>query len=214
MMKKKRQILLTCGISIFIFLILFYFLSQSAIEKEYNIFLINQDISAGEKIEKTMLSSIAIPQTCVLPQACKNADEIIGKILLNDLKKGDLLSVRDLIASQNGIIYPSLHKGMILYTLSLKAEDANGWWIAKGNRIKLYVSKETEQGSSFENQSNTIEIIESARIIRIMDETGVEIKQDLIKQPKMVCLEVSTEEAQILFLAEGTRKIKLLAMNP
>lgn len=207
-MKKKNLLILTSGISIIIFILLFYFLSQSSKMKEYKVYLISRDIGAGEKIEKTMLSPISIPQNCVLPQVCKNADEIIGRFALNNMKKGDLLSYRDLSLLQNGIIYPSLHNGKILYTLSLKAEDANGWWIAKGNIVQLYVYE-----NELNNVDQPIEIIEASRIVRIMDETGTEINQEY-KQPRMVCLEVSALEAQILFKAEGTRKIKLLAMNP
>ncbi|MHB1485167.1 MAG: Flp pilus assembly protein CpaB [Saccharofermentanales bacterium] len=207
-MKKKNQILLTCGISVLIFLILFYFMSKSAKENEYDIFLLNRDINAGEKIEKTMLTILSIPQSSILPNAYKDINEIIGKFVLNDMKKGDMLSKRDLINLQNGIIYPALHKGNVLYTISLKAEDANGWWLAKGNKVQVFIGKDSD------DPVNSPEKIESAKIIRIMDESGAEINQDLIKEPKMVCLEVKDEEAKILFKAEGTRKIKLIALNP
>lgn len=221
-MKIKKQILLTCLISLALFISLYFLLSGLSNEKTYPVYLLNQDLNAGSKLEKTMFDIIMIPQSCNIPQACKKAEDIVGTYLVGDMKKGGLISVEDIAASQSGIIYPSIGQGKVLYTIALKAEDANGWWIGKGNDIILCVFDDSLQEKSVEdpiNQetsnepANPIQMLESIKIVRIMDETGREILADG-KPPKMVCMEVTKEQAEIIYKAENGKKIKIIAQNP
>ena len=220
-MKKKKQIFLTCIISILIFVIIFYFLSQFAKEKTYKVFLLKQDLAAGNPLEQSMISIIEIPQSSVLPQSCKKFDEFLGKNIVNDMKAGELLSINDIQVEENGIKYPQLSEGMVLYTLTVDPDDVNGWWIAKGNDVVLLIYNPIIEKESFVNSSmqeamivleNSIQTIDSVKIIRIMDEKGKEVLPDG-NEPKIICLEVTKEQAEILFKAENGKKIKLIAKN-
>lgn len=206
MMKKKKLILWTCLISISILVILFCGLSKFSKEKTYPVFLLTQDVSSGCKIEKDMIRSVFIPESCNLPSICKRKEDIVDKILACDIKEGDILSLQDLSTSENTDGYPSIAQGKFLYTLALKAEDANGWWIKKGNEIDMLVYDATV------TSMDPIQWIESVKIIRIMDESGNETLQDG-EPPKMVCLELSNEQAHQLFQAENGKKIKIIAKS-
>ncbi len=220
-MKKKNQLLLTCAISILILCLLFCFLSKSSKEKTYSVFLLNQDVQSGSKIEKDMVYSVSIPLSCAFPDTCQKMEDIEGRYLACDMKNGELIAFHDLQTTQSGVVYPSVSEGKVLYTLALKAEDANGWWISKGNEILLYIYDDNIQRkgvTDFVSQEkaaseNSIQIIEQAKIVRVMDETGKEIVQEG-KPPGMICLELSEEQAQQLFKAENSKKIKLIALNP
>ena len=212
MMKKKKLILWTSLISFAILLIMFYSLSRFAKEKTYPIFLLNRNVPAGCRIEKEMIRSVMVPESCIFPTALKKTADIVGSILSRDLNDGDILCLQDLQSSDSGIDYPTVSEGKLLYTLGLKPEDANGWWIRTGNEINLLLYDKTidSNGSIKENQMKQIE---SVKIIRIMDESGNEIIQSG-KPPKMVCLEMTEEQTQMLFQAENGKKIKLIAKNP
>lgn len=234
-MKKKKQIILTCGISIFTLLLLFYFLSQSGKEKTKIVYFINQDLEAGEKFESKMISTTNIPLSSSLTQAVSSINTIIGKRSINNLKKGDLISKKDINEKENGIAYPLLEEGKVLYTIALNPEDANGYWLEKGNEILIYIDEKSNNNYSPEDKTidnnlnvketksdgdnNTlsgesviVERIEKAKIVRIMDENG---NETLLKntKPKMICLEMTQTQAQFLFKAEKSKKIKILPHN-
>lgn len=227
-MKKKNLILWTCLISITILIVLFCVLFKFSKEKTYPVFLLNQNVPSGCRIERNMIRSVSLPQSSILPNICKKTEDIIGKVLARDMENGDLLSLKDLQIFENGVVYPSIAQGNVLYTLALNAEDANGWWITKGNKINLLIydmkmaaavnpSIENESVGNPDSQNEAglgkpIQQIESVKIVRIMDEAGNEISQDG-KPPKMVCLELSNAQAQELFQAENEKKVKLIAKN-
>ena len=206
-------------ISTLVLIIVFYFLSKSSEEMTYDVFLLNQDVQSGCKIEKEMVYPVSIPEKSLLPEACKTLDEIIGKYCGRDMKNGALLSLNDLTVLQNGIHYPSSTNGNVLYSLSLESDDVNGWWIAKGNSVMIYIYDanqqvyETMNSQAADTGCVSVTIMESVRIIRLMDENGSEVTAEGVK-PAMACLEVSKEQAQILFDAENSKKIKLIPQNP
>ncbi len=210
-MKKKKLILWTSLISIAILMIIFYSLSRFVKEKTYPVFLLNKNVPAGCMIEKEMIRSVMIPESCIFPTAFKKAADIVGSILTRDMNEGDVLCLQDIQSSDSRIDYPTVSQGKLLYTLAFKPEDANGWWIRTGNEINLllYDSTIDSNGSIEENK---ILQIDSLKIIRIMDESGNEIIQSG-KPPKMVCLEMTEAQTQMLFEAENGKKIKLIAKN-
>jgi hypothetical protein len=218
-MKKKKQLLLTCVISVLVLLSVFYFLSRTTEDKAYNVFLLNQDVLSGCKIEKAMVYSLPIPEKSLLPEACRTLDEIIGKYCNRDMKNGALISMNDLTLLQNGIIYPSVKSGNVLYSLALESDDANGWWMAKGNLVLIYIydanllTYDEMNSQTADTGKASVTIMESVRIIRLLDENGSEVTTQGVK-PAMACLEVSKEQAQVLFDAENSKKIKLIPQNP
>lgn len=219
-MKKKTQLLLTCAISILFFVLLFYLFSATAREKTYSIFLLNEDAQSGCMLVREMVRSVKIPESCALQGVCTDISEMEGKYLANDMEAGALLLIGDLLESRNGIAYPLASQDNVAYTLALEADNANGWWIAQGNEVSLYLYDDIKRKENYEDpltsqesvNESPVQIIGPVRIIRIMTETGEEIQQDG-SIPDMVCLELTKEQARILFCAENNKKIKLIAEN-
>ncbi|MHB8964330.1 MAG: SAF domain-containing protein, partial [Saccharofermentanales bacterium] len=178
-MKKNRQILLTCIISIFSLLILYFALSTYNSTEEYTVYLLTTDVYAGSAITSEMLRATMISKDVALPNAVLNTGELTGKVLMRSLKSGDILSVNDLGSQLSGIEYTGLTDGMELYSVSLRPENANGWWLYEGNRINLYVcqlesvsydSQDTQGSDLIANPSDGVIVLNSIRIMRIMNE--------------------------------------------
>lgn len=214
-MKKRNQLIWTCGISITILLTLYVLLNQKNKGSEIEIFLLNKNLKAGSIIASDMIRSIKIPGETILPNVCKSEEEIIGMFTLTDIRKDEILSVQDISIEQNGLTYQSLNEGNVLYTLALKPEDANGWWLAQGNIVDLLLLKQAgfkPDTATVEQSGIIIDVIESVRIARIMDETGVPIGTGE-KPAKLICLELTMEQARTVFETENTKKIKIVAKN-
>lgn len=221
-MKKKNQILWTCGISFLLLILIFTATSRMTKEKTYPVFLLKQDATAGCQMEEGMISTMMLPVSCILPNACVRSEDILGKFLLSNMKAGDMLTSHNLDVTCNGITYPDIGNGNVLYTIALKSENANGWWISKGNEAMVFLYENTEQEKEYEKisvQTNgylpvvPVRIIERVKIIRIMDENGIETSVSG-KQPGMICIEINKEEARLLFNAENGKRIKIVAKNP
>lgn len=214
-MKKRNQLIWTCVISIAILLILYLFLNQQDRSGDTEIFLLNKNLKAGSVIASDMIRGVKISRNTILPNACKSKEEIVGMFTLTDLKKDEILSVEDISIEKNGLSYQNLNEGNVLYTLALKPEDANGWWLAKGNIVDLLLLKPAglkPVSATVEESGIIIDVIESVRIARIMDETGVPI--DTGEKPaKLICLELSMEQAKAVFETESTKRIKIVAKN-
>jgi Flp pilus assembly protein CpaB len=214
-MKKRNQLIWTCGVSIMILLTLYVLLHQQKKSDDIEIFLLNKNLSAGSIIASDMIRSVKIPKETILPNACKSREEIIGMFALTDMKKDGILSAEDIAIEQNGVSYKNLKEGDVLYTLALKPEDANGWWLAKGNIVDLLLLNQSGYKAESETADEPgvfIDVIESVRILRIMDETGEQI--DTGEKPaRLVCLELTMEQAKAVFKTENTKRIKIVAKN-
>ena len=220
-MKKNRQILLTCVISIAILLITYFLLTAHNSNEEYTVYLLSADLDAGTAISGGMFNPVQISKDADIPNLVLTIGEMEGKILLRNMKTGDILSVNDLGSASGGVTYPKLSEGMELYSVSMRPENANGWWIYEGNSVNLYIyqpepaaynPKGAEESDLVRNLCDEVIVIENIRIMRILNDSG-ETAVPGDKNSRIICLELTSEQVRLLVASEKGGIVRLSARN-
>ncbi len=217
-MKKNKQILWTCVISIVVLCMIYFFLSTRTGEAR-TVYLMAEDAEAGSLLDPEKLLPVTVRTDVILPNAVSEAGMAAGKTLLRDMKKGDILAAHDVGDPLTGILYPDLADGMELYSLSVKPEEANGWWLYEGNRINLYLilPEELQSGPDSEESELLPDACGSAmrmggvRIMRILSGSGGPVSAG--DSDRILCLELKTDQIGILEKTEKGGIIRISACN-
>ncbi|MHB1452489.1 MAG: SAF domain-containing protein [Saccharofermentanales bacterium] len=220
-MKKNRQILLTCIISIIILICVYFALTAHGSGEEKIVYMLKTDISAGTVIESGMLFSAMISKDVPLPNSISSIEDMDNKIVVRNMKSGDILSVDDLGNPVEGVIYPELEEGMELYSISVKPENANGWWLYEENRINLYIylpevigynAQESLDSKILKKPGDSVTVYENIRIMKILNENGEPAALG-DKNSRIICMELDSEQVKVLVAAEKGGIVRLSARN-
>lgn len=220
-MKKNRQILLTCIISIIILICVYFALTAHGSRKEHIVYILKTDRNAGAIIDDEMVYSAMIPNEVALPNAISSTEDFKNRVLLRNMKSGDILSVNDFGNLTDGVLYPDLEVGMELFSISMKPENANGWWLYEENRINLYVylpvglgygTLDSKDSELLKKPADSVTVIENIRIMKILDETG-EPAAAGDKNNRIICLELKSDQVKLLVSAEKNGIVRLSAHN-
>jgi len=203
---------------VILLILLYSAVSGKEADKFTKLYAYNKDLPAGSIVFKTDISEIKVSNDSSLNQNYAPLNTIEGKYIHSDVKSGQLIIGSDLFEHEPLTVFKDLERGNVLYTLSMKAPDVNGWWIRPGNIVDILILDTKVHGQSNDlilgqdNPDERVIILENLRVIRLMDENGNNIK-DSGKLPVIICLEISYEKAGILFDAESTKKIKIITGN-
>ena len=184
-------------------------------EKFTSLYLFKSDLPSGSIIAAADILEIKVQSDTGLSTEYADAYEITGKYIHSDVRSGQLVLKSDLFDNESSRVYDDIEPGNVLYTLSLKAEDVNGWWIRPGNLVDILIYDETGYNNFSQREDSDVknpETIENLKIIRLMDENGKDTAKSG-KPPVLICLETEYENAGILFEAEITKKIKIITGN-
>ena len=91
-----------------------------------------------------------------------------------------------------------------LFTLELKGDQANGWWIDVDQYVDiLFVPSQ-------KSEERTVERMGKIRVAAIISQEGKLIKNDdRYSLPKYICFEVNTEQDEMLAYAKSNGRIEL-----
>jgi len=203
---------------VILLILLYSAVSGKESEKFTKLYIYSKDLPAGSIIFNADITEIKVSSDSNLIQDYALLNAIEGKYIHSDVKSGQLIIGSDLFTHDAPAVFNDLEPGNVLYTLSMKAPDVNGWWIRPGNIVDVLILDVQISGQSNnlipdqDNSGERVKILENLKVIRLMDENGKNIK-DSGKLPVIICLEIAYEDARILFDAESTKKLKIITGN-
>lgn len=213
-MKKKTQIVVSCILAVAALAVIYSFLNSQGMTRGEEVFIFAKEYPAGTLIEPDMIQSINLSSASSL-HGYASKDLAVGKYTTRDVYGGEIVLSEVLSNYPKKIQNYEIAPGNVLYTLSLRPEDANGWWIYTGSYVDvlLYSQKNlasfTTEIYEFENFTGSIESIDDVKIIKVMDMYGKDIEESE-NDAYIICLEMSREQAAKMFIAENSRKIKII----
>ncbi len=215
-MNKRKQLILSCLIMLVLLILLYSAVSGKESDKFTKLYVYNRDLSAGSIIVSSDISEIKIHTEDKLNQNYAKQENIEGKYIHSDVKSGQFVIDSDLHLNESLTVFNDLEPGNVLYTLLMKAEDVNGWWLRPGNIVDILIFDKPEHNNKFDlsedNSEEKITLLGNLKVVRIMDENGNNIK-DSAKSPVIICLEIPFEKAGVLFESELTKEMKIITGN-
>lgn len=210
-MRRTKQILLSLVITAALLLLAWSAGSQKPAEETVGVLAARVDIPAGSRVTSDQLAVVMIPSSLLIDGYFENQVEVVGMWTSVSLSAGELVSRSRLKPDAIGLSYPDPGPGRRLITLKLEPADANGYWLAAGNRIDLYLiprNRDTEY---------EIQILEQIRIMAILDEgSGAAVTGFASAAPvsgRLICLDLNHEQAFLIISLQGSHDIRLSAIN-
>lgn len=208
-MRKNRQLLLTILITIAL-IGLAWFAGQSRFSvKMRSVVMVRNDIPAGSQIAMDQLALVEIPENAAAECFLTDLSEAAGQWTAVDLQAGEIISRKRLTVSASGLQYPDPAPGRRLLTLNLNPADANGYWLAAGNRVDLYLVPRNRENIA------DIQVMENIRIMSVIS-GGSEEKGGIrsnLSSDCLICLDLNCDQARLLSSAPGIYDIRLSAIN-
>lgn len=208
-MRRYKQVLLTIFITLAMIIMAWYAGKGRVREPMTLVVAARCDIPAGCQITADQLIQIQIPAKLKADCYLTEITEVAGQWTANSLQEGELVSTQRLARIAVGLAYPDPGPGRRLLTIKLEAADANGFWLAAGNRVDIYLIPHNRESNI------SIQVLEN---IRIMDIIGSESAAGGIAQPSagedaLICLDLDMVQARLISGAQGLYDLRLAAVN-
>ncbi|HBP38828.1 MAG TPA: hypothetical protein DD640_08840 [Clostridiales bacterium] len=208
-MRRNKQIILTILITL-ILLILVWLAGQNRSSVKYAAaYAARCDIPAGFQITADQLITVEIPEELLTDSYLTDASLIVGQWTTLPIQTGELISKPRLTPEASGLVYPDSGPGRRLMTIELEAVDANGFWLAAGSRVDLFLIPRNRESLT------DIQVLENVRIMDIFSEDGEKtgLAPTTSGGAKLICLDLCLEQVHIINNAAGLYTIRLAAIN-
>ena len=177
---------------------------------------IRRAVPAGTALNLDDLALVDLPVGLATPAYLDSQSDAVGMAPLHDLHAGQLLERGWLREHPAGIAYPDAAPAARLYTLKLKPEQANGFWLAVGNRVDVHLVPRSD--ASIRNDALLPDMLPAIKIAALIGADGdaahaLSVVGGQTDASPLVCLAVSATEARVLALAEASCTIKLVPLN-
>lgn len=173
-------------------------------------------VKAGTVLGLDDLTLVSLPDRLVDSAYLRLMTDAVGRAPIHDLSAGQLVLRGWLRERPDGVAYPDAAAGSRLYTLNLRPEQANGFWLAAGNRVDVHLIPRGD-GLSRNVSAMLPEMLPGVRIAALIGGSEPSGSSVLASGQStglpLVCLAVSAAEARILALAEPSYLIKLVPLN-
>jgi Flp pilus assembly protein CpaB len=210
-MRRNRQILLTVLITAALLALAWTAGSARKTEKMASVLIARCDIPAGSRITADFLSTAQIPEKVLAECYFSDPSAAVGLWTSTPLRQGEFISSQHLTSSASGLHYPDPGPGRRLLTIDLKPADANGFWLAAGSRIDLYLIPGSRESDTI------VQVLENIRVMAVLQgETGALAAGSVntsSSEGKLLCLDLDIEQALLLSSAPGMYDIRLSVIN-
>jgi Flp pilus assembly protein CpaB len=208
-MRRNKQIILTILITLALLALAWFAGQGRTVTKKVLAVAARCDIPAGCQISADQLTEVEIPAEILSGSYLQDIAAITGQWTTLPVLAGELISSPRLARSAAGLIYPDPGPGRRLLTLELKAADANGFWLAAGNHVDLYLIPRNRESIA------DLQVLENIRIMAILSGAGQStgLSQSSSGRDALICLDLNLEQARMINGAVGLYDIRLTAIN-
>jgi len=211
-MRKNKQIFLTILITLALVCLAWSAGLGRDNEKTVACVVAREKIAAGSQILASQLETIRLPASAAA--CCLNdISQAEGRWTSQEILPGELISSGRLAVPAPGIQYPDAGAGRRLMTIKLEPSDANGFWLAAGNRIDLYlVPVNRENGLE-------IQVMEGIRVLAVLNggsagaSNGAGAGAMKANAETLLCLDLSAGQVRLIFNAFGLYKMHAAVVN-
>ncbi|MDD2534713.1 MAG: RcpC/CpaB family pilus assembly protein [Eubacteriales bacterium] len=207
-MRKSRQNILAVLLSIILLGAAFWAGQGDPPPPMMTIVVLKETIPAGSQLTLEQLEVIDLPAHDALSNYLQNANQAVGLWTKTALLPGSFLLPEQLATSASGMTYPQAGPGRRLMTIELRSGDANGIYLASGNRIDLYmVPKSTKD--------TVTETIENVRVAAVLAPDGrmLDAPIEQGQATVLLCLDVDTDQARRLAEAQSRAFVRVSVHN-
>lgn len=185
----------------------------SQYEPKVSVVYANQKIAAKTVVTEAMLEKKDINMSLVNKQSVTDIAAIVGKKAKIDIESGEML-LSSKVTDKNEMEDINVeNKNNRLFTLELKGDQANGWWLKVDQHVDvLYVHNTVPvpQPDGSVKEDKIIERLNNIRIAALITQEGTLLKNDERNTlPKYVCLELDTKQDELLAYAKTNGRIEL-----
>lgn len=197
-MRKYKQVIMAVLIAAVLVTLSWFAGSSGKKPETVRVLTAAADIMAGTVIEEEHLSFLEIPAAGISDIYCRDMRDAIGMWAETGFRQGEILTRHRLVTETTGLKYPGSAPGRRLMTVRLNAADANGYWLAEGNLIDLYL---VPRGMSEYSAAK----FSGLKIIRIIGNTT--------GSDQLICLDLSLEQADFLAERIDSCSIRISVIN-
>lgn len=214
MNRKKQVILAMTAAALLVALVLTAGLRDTR-EPTVQVLTTKSRIAAGSTLKASDLTLVDLPNRLMISGYLTDPQAAIGRSVDRGLQPGQLIDRSWLHENPNGIVYPDARPDGRLYSLRLLPEQANGFWIASGNRVDIHLMP---KGEAIEGLPDLLPGIRILSLIGTGKDEGSSAAASVLPGPSasgsaLVCLDVNTAQAHVLAQAETRYVIKLVPVN-
>ncbi len=205
-MKRTKLIIVTIILSVVLLAAQIYIVKVgSEYEAKVKVAFAKEYISANTEITADMLEMKEVNIGLAHPKSITDIDKLIGeKTKMNIEAKEMILDSKIYKENEKKERIPVKSDNNRLFTLELKGDQANGWWIDVDQYVDiLFVPSQ-------KSEERTVERMGKIRVAAIISQEGKLIKNDdRYSLPKYICFEVNTEQDEMLAYAKSNGRIEL-----
>jgi Flp pilus assembly protein CpaB len=202
--------------------------SVSRYEPQQDVVFAKTKIPVDTTIQENMLVLRRIDLSFVHKQSVRDIREIVGKKAKVDIEDGEMIFAGKFGTADEIGIMEVKDKNNRLFSLELKGDQANGWWLKTDQLVDIiYVPDERAKARSSQSipadsasagdtaaaEGGELLIVRRLRNIRIaaiIDEKGKLLKNSSRTElPKFVSLEVNDTQDEFLAFAKSAGRLEL-----
>jgi Flp pilus assembly protein CpaB len=206
-MRKNKQIILTILITLSLVCLAWTAGLGHTKEKKALYVAASQEIAAGNQIRADQVTLVELPAQIVPDSYIGSIDLAEGQWTAVNLQPGELISRNHLFQTASGILYPDAGPGRRLITIHLDPAEANGYWLAAGNLIDLYLVPQSR-----ESGLETV-IMENIRIMDILNGNSNQAGVVKTASETLLCLDLDICQVRTIFDSFGVYDLHLAAVN-
>ncbi len=202
-MRRSIQIILTILLTVTLLGLAWYAGSRKQETALGQVVILVDPLKSGDIIQAEDLALIELPASQIQPDWLAAPEAAVGLATLTDLAAGEILHRARLGQARSGVSYNTA-PGRRLMTIQPDAASANGYWLADGSIIDVYLVPRS-------NVEQEILVLREIRVLKVLG--GAD---DNLQQPAaipLLCLDLTKEQALLLARADNWYTLKLAAVS-
>lgn len=207
-MRKHRQILWSVLLAVILLGVAYWAGQDQPQPRQIQVVTLTRDVPAGSQLESTDLEAILVADHPSWTSYFADPVSATGLWTKTDLQAGEFLSKQQAGDPVTGLNYPNPGPGRRLMTVELKIGDANGLYLAAGNRIDLHLVPRQRDGIAPQT-------LHDVPVVAVLGNHGQPLKLPLTGNlaTALLCLDVDRSQADILASAQSQAFIRVSVVN-